>query len=378
LSAFDLAEAKKNFKSSISILPDTDTAHEANFRLGVCERLLGNLNESVTIFGELIGKTSNAELRMQAQYQISQIYRQRGMLEECTSSLNSLISEHEGEAAAPMLMFQLGSTYLFDSRDSDKAEEVFKRLRNEFPAAAVTYPGADFIDEYIESGVIARLPEELAKLKKRTVFESLIPKKIQNVMRRTSMQFAVNLIDLILETAKNNKARVGGQVRIEITEEDLNEQARNWFPSDRSGMAWDITFDFLGNEKLKIYGYISLPNGGKIKSYMIGRLYRINILDATFDQNTGRRNAFLIFEAQECKVGIIPVTPDLTNMIIRPCIEYFNKGFPVDIQEYRFDTEAIMINGIMAEDVTRGVAANKSMVELEVESIGGEDSGYAY
>jgi len=382
LSALDLKNARKNFAKAVAIQPDTNIAEQSYLRLGICERLLGNIDASLMAFNKILKIAKDYGLRMQAKYQISQIYKQKGDYEKGTAYLEKGLEGYEDKKIIPLLKFQLGSAHLLDLKDKAKAREIFEDLRLKFPGKELTYPGTNFVSKHLEMDIPAVMPKEMAEYMRKSWVENITPDRFLNLVDNAALRFTNFITEGITEIVLLEEYDVerGDYVDIDLTQKRLNNYIKKWFPPGNSSRVWDVQVKFKGKKKLEIFGTIYLADGRKIDGSIDGIFKMLKGPPRPYWKNIGkkRRKAknFVAYYPKKSKLGGIPVPSQIMNIVLKPSIKHFNRDFPLDIEEFILDKDTILFGGPIREDIVASLEAEAyGLRHMEVK---GEASGFIY
>ncbi|MFH1867948.1 MAG: tetratricopeptide repeat protein [Candidatus Omnitrophota bacterium] len=353
LSVLNLEDSKKSFNKAISILPEGDIADKARFRMGVCERLLGQLDSSLESFKNLADIATNPELKMQSLHQLAQVYQQKGDYDKSTSSLENMLKGYNDKAIVPLLLFQLGSTYLYDAKDPAKAKKIFEELRIQFPGRLLVFPGTSFVSDELDLDVLPEMPEEIEMLMSKSWLEKVLP---EETLRRIEAR-ALGVSSYVIQTAKNtiseqeeddDENQEDGKKDKEdklFTVEVTQNMANKYVQEDGSGAEDNLSIEYSGAQQMKVYSNITLPGGKIVRGYLSGAFKMVSMVKEPYWVEGEKRQNYIIFTVDECRVGNIMVPPDIMNAVLRSSIENFNADFPLDIQEFNLTKDTIMLAG---------------------------------
>ena len=377
LSAFRLDYAKANFEKAINEIPDNKIAQEAYLRIGICEKILGNYNASKLAFSKLSSLFPGSEIGILVEYQSAEIYRKEGNYERLAEKLKD-VSENAGESIKPMLLFFTGSTYLFDMKDSINAKNVFEKLREEFPALSLVYPGTDFVDKHVGLDVPPKLPDEVADLFNRTWLEAILPQRLLTLTEQAALKFVTRVTEGVREIVllEEYDIQQGNFATIDLTERRLNNYLKKWFPVGNSLRVWDVSMAFKGGQKLDVKATIYLPNNIKIHGFIQGEFKIIKMHSYGYLESEGGQENYCIYIPSRFTVLNIPLPKVITNIVLKPSIQQFNRKFPLHIEEFVLDKHNIVFAGPVREGL---------MIEMVAEAYGlrhmekkAEDSGFIY
>jgi len=382
LSALNLKGAAKNFRKAVVIQPDTNIAEQSYLRLGICERLLGNIDISLMAFNKILKTTKDYGLKIQAKYQISQIYKQKGDYEKSALYLEKGLEGYKDKKILPLLKFQLGSTRLLDLGDKAKAKEIFEDLRLKFPGKELTYPGTNFVSKHLEIDIPAAMPKEMTKYMQKSWIENIAPKRFLNLVDNAALRFTNFITEGITEIVLLEEYDVerGDYVDIDLTQKRLNNYIKKWFPPGNKSRVWDVRVEFKGKKKLEVFGTIYLADGRKIDGSIDGVFKMLKGPPRPYWKNVGkkRRKAknFVAYYPKKSKLGGIPVPSQMMNVVLKPSIKHFNRNFPLDIEEFILNKDTILFGGPIREDIVASLEAEAyGLRHMEVK---GEASGFIY
>jgi tetratricopeptide (TPR) repeat protein len=108
-----------------------------------------NLKQSTTEFLKLAEEGQRTGMVVDARYQIANIYQQEGKYEEAIDIYLKLSEEYKEHELSAFCLFQAGASYLYDLNDQEKADEIFKRLKERYPGTIYS----DFTDPKTSVGM---------------------------------------------------------------------------------------------------------------------------------------------------------------------------------------------------------------------------------
>jgi len=378
LSVLNLKEAKESFLKAISVIPDNKITEGAYLRLGICEKLLGNIEASFSAFKKLYDLTDDPRLKAQMYYEIAQNQKQRGEHEAAAESYNKAISQCNDKRTLPILMFQLGCTYLFDLNNFIAAKEIFEKLRMDFPAFSSVYPGTDFIVKYVAVDVPPKVAQEYASIMEKTWLETILPQRILKLIEKSAERFAQKVTEGVKEIILLDEYDVekGDAVTIDLSSKRLNGYLKKWFPAGNKSRVWDVSMKFGGKKKLTVFGTVHFPGGGKIKGFLGGTFKKIKLRKMPSWRGKSKAENYIVYSVNESWVAGIPLPPAIMNIIIKPSIVHFNKKFPLDVEEFVLNEKTILFAGPVREDMRDVLEAESyGLRHMEVKDA---DSGFIY
>ena len=376
LSVLELEGAKESFSKSAQAAPGTNIADQSRLRLGICENMLGELDKSTDTFNELASTTDNVEMKIGSQFQVAQIYRQKGDYEKTAAVLQDMATKFEYKKLQPMILYQLASTYLFDLKDMKKAKEAFEKLRTGFPADLLAYPGSRFADKFLELAVPAKAPKEFMDFFGTSWIEFLLPQFIKDAMRDAAVRFTTYITEGVTAICVTEQYDVeaGDWATIELTEKRLNGYIKRWFPAGAKENVWEVSLKYLGSRKLRVDGTVFMPPPSKaeIKGYIEGRFEMVKKPQQVLNGVPKPPENYILYHPYSCRIGIIPIPMAVLNVILKPSVEHFNKEFPLKIQEFKLDAKTILFAGPVRDDIKGKKVAEASdfsyLFEREAES----------
>ena len=377
LAAGRLEDAKASFKNAILGMPDNEIAQDSYLRIGICEKILGNYDASKAAFDKLAELTNNPELKMLAKYQSGEISRRNNEYSEMVKSFHD-ISESDAPISKPALLFFIGSTYLFDMKDFLRAKGVFEKLREEFPALNLVYPGTDFVVEYTALDVPPMLPDEVAEMMSRTWLDLIIPNRVLTIIDKAALEFATRITEGVNEIVilEEYDVQKGDYVTIDLTKKRLNNYLKKWFPIGNDTRVWDVSMQFEGNQRLNVLGTAHLPNNIKLNGLIKGRFKIVKMSKEPYWQSERGQENFLLYIPDKFVLSGIPLPRGIMNIILRASIQQFNKNFPLRIAEFRLDKDNIVFSGPIREDLKAEIQAKAyGLRHMEAKDA---DSGFIY
>jgi hypothetical protein len=313
---------------------------------------LGNYDAGVTAFNKFLSLDAEPELNMIAKYESAEICRRKNEYDEMINLLDD-ISKSVKASAQPMLLFLKGSTYLFDMKDFLKSKEIFEKLRDDFPALTLVYPGTDFVVEYVTLDIPPMHPDEMAYMIRKSWIETLIPNKIFTLIEKAAEIFVKHITEGVREIVILEEYDVGkgGYVTIDLTEARLNNYLNKWFPIGNRLKVWDVSMDFKGDKKLSVKGTIHLLNNVVLTGFIEGRFKIVEKPPEPYWDSGKNRTNFLLYVPEKAGISEIPLPKSVMNIILRNSIQKFNKNFPLIIEKFNLDGNNIVFAGPIREDL---------------------------
>ncbi|NQT94841.1 MAG: tetratricopeptide repeat protein [Candidatus Omnitrophica bacterium] len=377
-NALDLYSAKDNYNKVIELVPDTDIAQKAYIRLGICQKLLGEVDDSIKTLQNLLTITTSSELRSQALQSLSQIYRQKGDYKSAVGYILKAFEATESNKVKALLLFQLGSIYQFDLKDKKKAKEIFSRLKLEFPDDILAYLRKELLGYFVESEVLKKEEEVPKEPVGDPLVKKLLPKNLLKIIENGAVRLTTYITEGVKEIVMLEEYDVakGDFVTIDLSEKRLNNYMKKWFPPGNKTRIWKVSTEFGGDRKLKVTGTIHLSRGYKIKGFMEGQFKLVHMRERPYWLRGISRRYYLIYIADSCKIGKVPVPNAIVHIFLNPCVLNFNKDFPLEIEQFALDTNKILFAGPIREDMKAEILSEAFGSRHMEEK--GEQSGFIY
>ncbi len=108
----------------------------SRFKEAWCLRYSGRIEESLTQFLEIARQNPKSNWAATAYQQIAEIYRAAGDNMGAAQTYEQAIAQGKEDAVTAVLYMQTGSTYQYDVKDLQKAEQFFREAQMKYPASA--------------------------------------------------------------------------------------------------------------------------------------------------------------------------------------------------------------------------------------------------
>lgn len=125
----EFSQAQASYQRVIDLNHESDLAKKAQFNIAWNEKLRGNSEEAIRMFEALSQEFGKEEIGVFSQYQIAEILRKNGEYEKAVSAYQEVASKQPQTDLGKMATFQTGSTYLYDLKEYDKAEQIFNQYK---------------------------------------------------------------------------------------------------------------------------------------------------------------------------------------------------------------------------------------------------------
>ena len=379
LAFFDIKGAVSTLRQAESILSDTITYYQIRLRLGWCANMLGDRNQAVSVFNDILKTKAAESVKSKARYQLVLIYASQNKKDKAKEMIEETLAFLKGQKARPVVLFSAGNVFSLDFKDKDLATFYFSKFIEEFPADSLAYNTAEIADNYANVDVMPNV-SVAAKgfMSGKSLLEKLIPKKFLDAIKRGAVRFTERITEGVTEIVVLEEYDVekGDFVTIDLTEKRLNKYIKKWFPVGNKIKIWDVYSKFEGERELTMYGVIHLTNKLKIKGLISGKFEIVKAMDRPYWLHDLKNRKFTVFLVKKAKVAGIPVPKAILHIILRPCVVQFNKDFPLDVDLFVLDKNHIVFAGLIREDIKQ---------EIRAEAYGGrhlsqrdEESGFIY
>ncbi len=138
MQVFDMEAAIQSFQTAEAAAKGTPLAAQAKFRRAWCLKSLGRYEEAILLFDEVAKLVPSTKITAVAMAQIADAYRATGQYEAAAGALEAAARASQDQAFSAMLTAQVGSVYLLDLNQPEKAEIYFRQVEQSFPASTVS------------------------------------------------------------------------------------------------------------------------------------------------------------------------------------------------------------------------------------------------
>ncbi|MBI3615727.1 MAG: tetratricopeptide repeat protein [Candidatus Omnitrophica bacterium] len=132
---YAIDKAAKAFHEARLAVPDGDLALPALFKEAWCLKTLGQFEEALNGFQEVIHRDPKSPWAWAARHQVAETYRASGDLQTAGLLYDRISWESQDDAFAAVLHTEAGSVYRYDLNDPVKAQLHFQELLSHFPAS---------------------------------------------------------------------------------------------------------------------------------------------------------------------------------------------------------------------------------------------------
>lgn len=149
----NLGEAIKFFRRAVNINPSSDIAIKSRLAISWLYKQQNEFEKSAGELEKIIEERPGNEFINDVYYQIADTYHYQGKYEESVVLLQKIAEAYKREdpELAALYLFQAGASYMYDLNDTEKAEEVFRKISKEYPGTSYSKylspesPGGVFI-----------------------------------------------------------------------------------------------------------------------------------------------------------------------------------------------------------------------------------------
>ncbi|MFH1753641.1 MAG: tetratricopeptide repeat protein [Candidatus Omnitrophota bacterium] len=315
---YNSIEARKFYRRSHELQPDSEMAYKSRFNSAWLEKTNYNLEESADEFLKLAQENAPEGIAVDARHQVANIYQQEGKYEEAIEIYTDLAEEYKDEKISSFFLFQAGASYMYDLNDQDKAEEVFSKLKKEYPSS----PYGEFTSMDTSAGLFLTF---------------IVPRTMRIIAWRESGLMAIS--GFAGEIAK---------FKFTMKEEKFDKGIRDWaiseFPDEIGNIKFDLKetdFTFT-KDKARATGIITM---GKFEVEGESEGY----LKKTEDDSIRLVITKAVLEN-------IPIPPIFINMALSGIFIIIDKYFPVQITKVSMEEGAISVEGYGGERIVRSIA----------------------
>lgn len=151
----NMSKAAEAFHEAYQSDPGGRLALSARFKEAWCLRYAGRLEDALVQFVGIAQRNPKSNWAATAYQQIAEIYRATGDTTATAQAYEQSLAQGGEDAVTAVLYVQTGSTYRYDLKDPQKAEQFFREAQMKYPAS--TFSGVPKKQEAIEnkSGVAA-------------------------------------------------------------------------------------------------------------------------------------------------------------------------------------------------------------------------------
>lgn len=150
----DFKGAETAYKRAVEFNPNTDIGQKARLNLGLNYKMQSKYEDSENIFNQLKEDFPEGKFSPDVSYWIADSLNNQGKYEEALRQFSGFSEENKDKSFAAMGFFRAGYTCLYDLKDPQRAEALFKKLKQHFGKADVV----DYAQEGISTdlGVVHR------------------------------------------------------------------------------------------------------------------------------------------------------------------------------------------------------------------------------
>jgi tetratricopeptide (TPR) repeat protein len=316
--AYNVEEARKFYKRSFETNPTGDVAFKSRFNAAWLEKDIHNLKESTSEFLKLAEENAPEGLVVDARHQVANIYQQEGRYEDAIEIYTHIAEEYKDNTISSFCLFQAGASYMYDLNDQDKAEEVFKKLKKEYPES----PYTEFTSMETPIGLFLTF---------------IVPRAMRVVTWRES-----GLMALSGYSGKIIKFKV------QMKEESFNKGFRDWclseFPDEIGNIKFnmkDTDFKFK-KDKASVTGTIIMGKfdvEGEAEGYL---------------KKTDEDSIRLV--VTKAVLENIPIPAIFINMALSGIFIIIDKYFPIQVTDVYMHDGAMYVEGFSAERIMKSIA----------------------
>lgn len=332
--SFNLDEASKFYQRSEEIDPNDELAVKSRFNAAWVQKEKYNLEISAKEFAELAEVGTEEGIAVDARYQVANIFQQEGKYEDAIEMYLDLAEEYQEHELSGFCLFQAGASYLYDLNNQEKADEIFKRLKDEHPES----PYVDYTSTDTSMGLFLTF---------------VVPRATRVVTWRGAGL-------MVLSGYAGEIVKFKAQSK----ETNFNEAFRDWLKielPDTIGNIYldmkDTDFDFT-KDKADVSGHIIMGKfevDGEATGYL---------------KKTDRDSIRLVIT--RAVLENIPIPPIFVNMALSGLLLIVEKYFPVTITDISMHEDVIYIEGFGGKRILNRIknsANNLFDVDIAMNSV---------
>ncbi len=123
----DFRQARDAFDRALYLDAGSALADRIRFNRAWCDKQLGNLNESAKQFEQLISLSQDEKLVRLSKYQLAEVLRQNKQYAKAIELYQQIASQGKESDLAQLATVKVGSTYLYDLQEFDKARQALEK-----------------------------------------------------------------------------------------------------------------------------------------------------------------------------------------------------------------------------------------------------------
>lgn len=132
----DMSKAAEAFHEAYQSDPGGRLALPARFKEAWCLRYAGRMEDALVQFVEIAQRNPKSNWAATAYQQIAEIYRASGDVAATAQTYEQALTQGGEDAVTAVLYVQTGSTYRYDLKDPQKAEQFFREVQMKYPASS--------------------------------------------------------------------------------------------------------------------------------------------------------------------------------------------------------------------------------------------------
>jgi len=328
-------DAIKFFNKAISVDPASDLATKAQFNIAWLYKQRNDYEKSLDEFKKIIKEKPTYYLARDSRYQLADLYRSQGRYEEAVDLFLKLAEEYKDNPdVASLCLFQAGASCLYDLNDTERGEEIFKRLAKDYHNTSY----GKYLSPESPTGIFITY---------------LVPRAARVVAWRT-----MGLICLSGYSGEIVKFKAVTQ------EAPFNLAFNNWLKSELP--------DTIGNLYVDIRGHKTLFEGDKFMSHGRITMGGFNVDGRAEWMLLITKGKMLDLVVNKAFLDKVPILPSLINRALTGVRLIIEKNLPVEVNNVSMEKGKVIIDGYGSRTILERIKNDTEklfLTEFEIETI---------
>jgi len=231
--------------------------------------------------------------------------REKGNFKNAVKVYLDLAKENDESPIAPLLLYQAGSTYLYDLDDEERAYRIFRLIKMYYPTSYFAYADEE---------------------KALPAWTKILPMKI---LKRVISDAAAKFAQIMVMYTQDHMKREEGDIwSVKPSDDQVAKATENFINKLLKKIRSPLTVEkakitFLAGNKVEVIGEGRIARF-KIKGYLLGKMSLID--------------GWAKYEVEEAQILGVEIKPILVNQALSESHRVFNRDLPFALDEMIIDT----------------------------------------
>jgi len=243
-------------------------------------------------------------------------FREQKDYDEFNKTCKELAEQYKTSEIAPLILFQVGSTYMYDLQDVEKATEVFDTLKKQYPASFFAHKGLDSTGpKWLES-----TPMRMA----------------QKAVSLSAAQFVQIMIYFTNTKLLLEEKKAGDTFEIKPSDARVTNETKrfiNKYLSKTPFSIQEIEIKYLPGNRVRVQG-TGKAGMFRFKGFFLGKMM---LTKRTLSGVSPITIPWLSYKIERATLGNVNLPPEVANKLLAESHKVFNASLPFELKTFVLD-----------------------------------------